>query len=79
MFDKVVATEVATVVEDLGEEVVVCSIVHDDVSIIEIFDDTVEGNDVRVSASYLVKRYLPDVNMPLAHGVLPVYEAFHRV
>jgi hypothetical protein len=39
--DEVVVTKVATTVKDLGEEVAITGIIHDNVSVVEILDDAV--------------------------------------
>jgi hypothetical protein len=63
MLDKFILAKVPALVEDLGEEVTVLAIVHNDVCEIFVLDDTMEGNDIRVSGGELVETDLAQVQL----------------
>lgn len=66
VLDEVVVTKISTAVEDLREQVVVWSVVHDDVGVTVLFDDSMKGNDVGMGAGDLVESNLAYVDLSLA-------------
>lgn len=70
VFDETVVPEIATTMQDLGEEIVVRCIVHDDVGVVALFDDAMEGDHTRVGRSELVESYFADVDLSLAWGLV---------
>ena len=66
VLDEMVLAEVATVVEDLGEEVAVGGKVHDEVGVVVLLDDAVEGDDVGVGRGEAVEGDLAHVELALA-------------
>lgn len=66
MFYEVVPPQVTTVVKNLGEEVVVGSVVHNDIGVFVVFNNTMQRNDVRMSAGNLVEGNFSDVELSLA-------------
>lgn len=66
MFDDMVIAEVARLVQDLCEQVFVWSIIHDDVCIVEVLDNAVEGDDGGVSGGDLVQRNFAHMELPAA-------------
>ena len=63
VLDELILAKVPALVEDLGEEVTVLAIVHNDVSEIFAIDDTLEGDDVGVSGGELVETDLAQVQL----------------
>ena len=81
VLDKFILAKVPALVEDLGEEVTVLAIVHNDVCEIFVLNDTMEGNDIGVSGGELVETDLTQVQLASAgrsRGV-GMGEAFHGV
>jgi hypothetical protein len=70
VLDESVVPEIATTMQDLGEEIVVRCIVHDDVGVVALFDDTMEGDHARVGRGELVKCYFTDVDLSLARSLV---------
>ena len=66
MFDDMVITEVARLVQDLCEQVFVWGIIHDDVCIVEVFDNAMESDDGGVSGCDLVQRNFAHMELPAA-------------
>jgi hypothetical protein len=69
------------VVEDLGEEIAVLAIVHNDICEIFVLNDTMEGNDVGMSGGELVETDLTQVQLAStgrSRGV-DAGETFHGV
>lgn len=48
MLDEAVLAEIAAAVEDLGEEIAVGGIVHDEINVVVFLDYSMEGDDVGV-------------------------------
>lgn len=66
--------------ENLGKQVVIGCVVHNNIGTIEIFDDTMECDDAWVGRSNLVKSNLTYVDLPLSGGLLGLgHEAFDSV
>ena len=63
VLDEFILAKVPALVEDLGEEVTVLAIVHNDVSEIFAFDDTMEGDDIGVGGGKLVEADLAEVQL----------------
>lgn len=64
--DKIVISEISSVMEDLREEVTVWTVVHDDPGILLIFDDAMKGHNARMCRGQLMKGDFADVQLPLA-------------
>ena len=45
MLDEGIVAQVPALVQNLGEQVVVWGVVHNNIGVIPVFDDTVEGDD----------------------------------
>ena len=63
VLDEFILAKIPALVEDLGEEVTVLAIVHNDVCEIFVLDDTMEGNDIGVSGGELVETDLTQVQL----------------
>ena len=61
VLDEFILAEVPALVEDLGEEVTVLAVVHDDIREIFILNNTMEGNDIWVGGGKLVETDLAQV------------------
>lgn len=61
VFNKVILSEVAAVVQDLREEITVGSVVHDEVGVVVLFHDPVEGDYVWVGRRKAMKGDFPHV------------------
>lgn len=48
MLDEAVLAQITAAVQNLGEEITVGGIVHDEVNVVVLLDHSVEGNDVGV-------------------------------
>ena len=70
VFDESVIPKIATTMQDLREKIVVRCIVHDDVGVITLFDDAMEGDHARVGRGKLVECYFADVDLSLAWGLV---------
>jgi len=81
VFDEVVVTKITAIVENLRKEVVVCGIIHDNISVIVVFNDAVEGDDVGMTTGELMEGNFPDMNLTLPKGlrIVPMYETFDGV
>lgn len=66
MLYEMVAPQIATVVANLGKEVMVGSVVHNDVGVFVVLDNTMQRDDVRMSAGDLVKGDFSDMELSLA-------------
>ena len=66
VLDEVILAKVPALVEDLGEEVTILAIVHNDICEILVLYDAVEGNDVGVSRGKLVGMDLVQVQLASA-------------
>ena len=66
VLDELILAKVPALVEDLGEEVPVLAIVHNDVREIFVLDDTMEGDDVWVGGCELVETDLAQVQLSSA-------------
>lgn len=66
VFDEAIIAQVACLVEYLGEEVLIRRIVHDDVRIIYVFDDSVKGDDRGMDGGYLMQRDLAKMELSAA-------------
>jgi hypothetical protein len=63
VLDEFILAKVPALVEDLGEEVTVFAIVHNDICEIFVLNNTMEGNDVGVSGGELVETDLTQVQL----------------
>ena len=81
LLDEFVVAQVAPLVENLGEEVSVRAVVHDDEGVVLVLDDAVKRDDVRVARRELVEGNLADVQLALAHraALVRVREALDGV
>lgn len=65
IFDEVVLSKISAAVEDLCEQIVVRGIVHHDVGVISLLNDTMQGDYTRVGGGQLVQSDFADVDLPL--------------
>lgn len=81
MLNQAIIPKIPTPMQNLGEEIMVGSEIHDDVRIEKILDDAVQGDDVRMGTGNLMERDFADVQLPLACSDvrLRVHETFHSV
>lgn len=80
VLDERVITEIAAAVQDLRKEIVVGSVIHDDVGKIEGFDNTVKSDDSRMPRSKLVQCDFANMDLPRARILnWRSYQALHRV
>lgn len=63
VLDELILAKVPALVEDLGEEVTILAIVHNDICEIFVLDDTMEGNNIGVSRGKLVETDLTQVQL----------------
>ena len=63
VLDDLILAKVPALVEDLGEEVTVLAIVHNDICEIFVLDDTMEGNDIGMGRGKLVETNLAQVQL----------------
>ena len=63
---------------DHGEQVPVLSVVHHDIQMIALLDQSVHGDDARVCRCQAVKRNLSTLEMPLSRVKAVSAEAFDR-
>ena len=63
VLDEFILAKIPALVEDLGEEVTVLAIIHNDVCKIFVLDDTMEGNDIGVSGGEFVETDLTQVQL----------------
>ena len=61
VLDKFILAKVPALVEDLGEEVTILAIVHNDICEIFVLDNTMERNDIWVGGGKLVETDLAQV------------------
>jgi len=81
VLDEFILAKVPALVEDLGEEITILTIVHNDICEIFVLDDTMERNDVGVSGGELVETDLTQVQLAStgrSRGV-GMGETFHGV
>lgn len=67
--NKIVIAQITTMVEDLRKQVAVLAIVHNDIGVLWVLDDAVEGNNVGVRGGELVEGDLAHVQLALARSV----------
>jgi hypothetical protein len=80
MLDEDVVPEIAAIMEDLCEQITIAGVVHDDVRVVEVLYDPVEGDDVRMDRCELMEGDFTDVEVALAGGLLlGVGEAFDGI
>jgi len=70
VLDESIVSEITATMQDLGEEIVVRCIVHDDVGMISLINDAMEGDHARVGRGELVECYFADVDLSLARGLV---------
>ena len=70
VLDERVVPEVTAAVQNLGKEVVVRRVVHDDVCVVSLFYNAMESDHARVDGSELVQRNFTYVNLALAGSLL---------
>jgi len=63
VLDEFILTKVPALVEDLGEEVTILAIVHNDICEIFVLNDTMEGNDIGMSGGEFVETDLAQVQL----------------
>ena len=66
VLDEFILAKVPALVEDLGEEVTVLAIVHNDICEIFVLNNTMEGNDIWVGGGELVETDLAGVEQSSA-------------
>lgn len=80
MFDNMVVTKVARLVQDLREKVFVWRIIHNDICVVEVLYNAVEGDDGRVGRGDLVQRNFAHMELSAARRLaVAAAQAFHRV
>lgn len=70
ILDESVVSKIATAMENLREQIVVWCVVHDDVGVVEVLHDAVEGDNARVSGCDLMQSDLADMNLPLSRRLV---------
>ena len=63
VLDELILAKVPALVEDLGEQVTILTIVHNDICEIFVLDDTVKGNDIGMGGGKLVETDLAQVQL----------------
>jgi hypothetical protein len=63
VLDELILAKVPALVEDLGEEVAILAIVHNDIRKIFVLDDTMERDDIGVGGGALVEMDLAQVQL----------------
>jgi hypothetical protein len=66
VLDECVVTEIPAVVKNLRKEVVVGGVIHNNISVIEVFHDAMQSYDTGVDGGELVKGDFSDVDLALA-------------
>jgi hypothetical protein len=66
VLDEFILAQVPALVEDLGEEVTILTIVHNDICEIFVLNNTMEGNDIGVGGGELVETDLAQVQLASA-------------
>lgn len=66
VLDEFILAKVPALVEDLGEEVTILTIVHNDICEIFVLNNTMEGNDIGVGGGKLVETDLAQVQLASA-------------
>jgi hypothetical protein len=66
-----IVSKVAAAMEDLREEIVIGSKVHDDVSVAAFLHNAVEGNHARMRRCELVQGDFSYMNLALTWGLMP--------
>ena len=56
VLDETIVRQIAAGMQDLRGEIMVRCIVHNDVSVVELFSNTMQGNHARVGSGNLVQR-----------------------
>ena len=87
VLDEGIVPKIATTMQDLGEEIVVRCIVHDNVGVVALVNDVMESDHARVGRGKPVKHYFTDVDLSLTwrlicqchHYALHTYEMARRV
>jgi hypothetical protein len=63
VLDEFILAKVPALVEDLGEEVTILAIVHNDICEIFVLNDTMEGNDIWMGGGKFVETNLAQVQL----------------
>jgi hypothetical protein len=71
IFDEVVLSKVPAVMKDLCTQIIVCSIVHDDIGVDSLLDGTINADNARVGGSQLVQGDFADVKSPSTRALMP--------
>lgn len=79
LYERVVA-EITAIIQYLREEVLVGSVIHDDVGIVVVLDDAMESDDARMRGGDLVESNLADMELsPNWWPFLGMQEAFYSI
>ena len=70
MLDEAVLAQITAAVQNLGEEITVGGIVHDEVNVVVLLDHSVEGNDVGVGRCQFMKGNFTDMELTLAGAAM---------
>jgi len=70
VLDESVVSEIPAIVEDLREEVVVGSVIHDNIRAVVLLDDAMEGDNAWMGGCELVEGDLADVDLALARYLM---------
>lgn len=80
VLDECVVPKITAVVEDLREQVVVGGVIHNNIGVVEVFHDAMQGDDTWVCGGELVEGDLADVDLALARCLMTgSNQAFHGV
>ena len=63
VLDEFILAKVPALVEDLGKEITILAIVHNDICEIFVLNDTMEGNNIWMSGGKLVEADLTQVQL----------------
>jgi hypothetical protein len=67
---EIIIPEIATIVEDLREQIAIAGVVHDDVRVGKVLDHAVESNDVWMCRCKLMESNLTNMEVTLTAGLL---------
>ena len=66
LLDQLVIAQVSTMLEDLGEEIAIGAVVHDDPRVVIVFNNAVKSDDTGMRRCELMEGDFSDVQLPLA-------------
>ena len=71
VLDEAIVPKIAAAMQDLGEEIVIRRIIHNDICVGALVHNAVEGDHARVCRGELVQGDFADVDLSLAWGLMP--------